>query len=99
MEQDQGYYEPPVEDPSNVTSLHAEMLRSRDYGDSRFYPDYHELRTTGQYWAGELKDERRSERAKKDIYKLLGRISFELVCRQNDLIKEELYGVGTEQEA
>jgi hypothetical protein len=88
-EKDQGYYEPAIADPSNVISLHAEMVRSRDYGDKRYYPDYGELRAIGDTWADELDNPLRSERAKKQIQVLIGRITFELVSRQNDYISEE----------
>lgn len=89
-EQLQGYYESAAPDPSNVTSLYAEMVRSRDYGDHRFYPDYNQLRTLGDEWTMELANPLRSERAKKDIDTLLGRITFELVMRQNERINTEL---------
>lgn len=86
----EGYYEPAVADKSNVTSLYAEMQRSRDYGDKRLYPDYHQLKPVGDRWAKELNNDLRSERAKGDIHLLLSRIAFELTMRQNEIIAEEL---------
>lgn len=83
-EKEQGYYEPAAPDPSNVTSLYAEMHRSRDYGDTRYYPDYGELRAIGDTWADELENPLRSERAKKDI-DTKRRITFELVRRQIEM--------------
>ena len=86
----EGYYEPTIEDKSNVTSLHAEMQRSRDYGDKTRYPDYQELRAIGNLWSKELDNELRSERAKADIQLLLSRIAFELTMRQNEIIAMEV---------
>lgn len=89
----EGYYEPAQADPSNVTSLHAEMLRSRDYGDKRYYPDYGDLRAIGDTWTDELRNPLRSERARRDIGKLTLRITFELVQRQEELIKGAFDGI------
>lgn len=86
MEKDKGYYEAPEAKPEDVPSLYAEMYRSRDYGDARVRPDDAELRSIGSYWTAELNSEYRSPRARKEIDLLLGRISFELVMRQNELL-------------
>lgn len=94
-EKDTGYYEPAAPDPSNVISLHAEMLRSRDYGDKRVYPDYGELRAIGDTWADEQHNPLRSRRALGDIALLLNRISFELVARQEEYLKGEFDGIVT----
>lgn len=88
METQQGYYEAPQPRVEDTPSLYAEMLRSRDYGDRSRYPNDEALRAMGDYWADQLHSPERSPRAKKEIDVLLGRISFELVMRQNDLLRE-----------
>lgn len=97
-EKEQGYYESAIPDPSNVTSLHAEMLRSRDYGDKRLYPDYGELRSIGDTWADERHNPLRSKRALGDIALLLNRVTFELVERQKELAWGEFDQIALSEE-
>lgn len=82
MEKDQGYYEAPAPRPEDVPSLYAEMLRSRDYAENRY--DSQSLLALGEYWTHQLDSEYRSPRAKEDIHRLIGRISFELVMLGKD---------------
>lgn len=79
---EQGYYEAPSPRPEDVPSLYAEMLRSKDYGDTNFGYDGNKLRSLRDYWENELSSEYRSPRAKKEIHTLLGRLGFELLQQE-----------------
>jgi hypothetical protein len=64
-----------------LRSLQGELLRSRDYGDERIYPDTDVLVEAGRYWSKELDSDQRSLRAKTDIERIISRIAFEIVQR------------------
>lgn len=86
---DAGYHEAPGQRVDALPSLYAELYRSRDYGDARLGPGDARLREIGAYWTGQLENEYRSPRAKKEIDCLLGRISFELIMRQRDYLERQ----------
>jgi hypothetical protein len=72
--------------PGEARSLYGDMIRSRDFGDQRYFPDALAIRAIGNYWKDQLQNPERSPRARKEIDTLLGRITFELVGRQNDIV-------------
>lgn len=82
---DQGYYD--QERAGDSRSLYGDMIRSRDFGEQSMWPT-EQLLELGHYWTGELHNPERSPRALGEIDKLIARAAFELVGRQNDLIKQ-----------
>lgn len=77
----------------SVPSLYREMYHSRDYADrdenSEYKLNNHYLRMIGEFWALRKHDPDTSPRAVGDIDKLLGRVSFEMVMRNNEMNKSE----------
>lgn len=75
-----------------VPSLYSETLRSLNYSDrdddGNYVHDNARLREVGNFWALRRHDPETSPRALGEIERLVGRISFELVMRQQELADE-----------
>ncbi|MDB5186726.1 MAG: hypothetical protein JWM07_198 [Candidatus Saccharibacteria bacterium] len=69
------------EQPDTFLSEYRASLQSLDYGDVRVFPDTSALIRLSDYWADEMQNPERSGRSKKEIEKILVRISFELHSR------------------
>lgn len=91
---DQGYYD--QEKVGDERSLYGDLHRSRDFGEQDKWPDA-KLRELGTYWKEQLVSPERSARAKKEIDTLLSRTAFELVMRQNDIIKTSMANLDDER--
>lgn len=76
--------------PDNFESEYAALKRSRDYGDIRIFPNINELQRLGGYWKNEQNSPNRSARGKKEIDKIIGRLTFEVHSREYPARKEAI---------
>lgn len=74
--------------PDNFASEYAATIQSRDFGDTRIFPDVDALKELGHYWALELNNPQRSERSKQEINKIIGRVVFEIHSREYPIRSE-----------
>lgn len=91
---EQGYYD--QEKAGDERSLYGDMHRSRDFGEQDKWPNA-KLLELGAYWKEQLQSPERSPRAKKEIDILLSRTAFELVMRQNDIIRTSMASIDDER--
>lgn len=77
---EQGYVEQATP-TDGMRNLYSEMVRSRDYGDKRFYPEVSAIEDEAKYWIKELNAPERSPRAIADIHRLIARQVFEITMR------------------
>ena len=72
-----------------VPNLHWAMGETKDYADrnesNEYITSHEQLREIGNFWAIRRHDPETSPRALQDIELLIGRVSFELVMRQQEL--------------
>lgn len=64
-----------------MQSGYGATVQSRDFGDTRYFPDVAVLEDMYRQWNTELKNPERSSRSIKEIEVLLGRLVFEIAYR------------------